>query len=38
MYLNVIDQRIQQDKRIRICDGLVNVKDNNIQLIIDNPT
>ncbi|CAF3363996.1 unnamed protein product [Rotaria socialis] len=38
MYLNVIDQRIQQHKRIRICDGLVNVKDNNIQLIIDNPT
>ncbi|CAF4955322.1 unnamed protein product [Rotaria sp. Silwood1] len=38
MYLNVIHKRIQQHKRIRICDGLVNVKDNNIQLIIDNPT
>ncbi|CAF3793711.1 unnamed protein product [Rotaria magnacalcarata] len=38
MYLNVIDQGIQQHKRIRMCDGLVNVKDNNIQLIIDNPT
>ena len=36
--LSVIDQKIQQNKRIRLCDGLVDVKDHSVQLTIYNPT
>ncbi|CAF1433061.1 unnamed protein product [Rotaria sp. Silwood1] len=38
MLLNVINEKTQQYKRIRLCDGLVNVKNNNLQLTIYNPT
>ena len=36
--LSVIDQKIQQNKRIRLCDGLVDVTDHCVQLTIYNPT
>ncbi|CAF4375410.1 unnamed protein product, partial [Rotaria sordida] len=38
MLFNVISEKTQQYKRIRLCDGLVNVKNNTIQLTIYNPT
>ncbi|CAF1363628.1 unnamed protein product [Rotaria sordida] len=38
MLFNVINEKTQQFKRIRLCDGLVNVKNNTIQLTIYNPT
>ncbi len=38
MLLNVIDENIQRYKRIRLCDGLVDIKNNNVQVTIYNPT
>lgn len=35
--LKVIDQKTQQFKRIRHCDGLVDIKNNTVQLTIYNP-
>jgi predicted aspartyl protease len=38
MLLKVIDEKIQQAKRIRLCDGIVKIKNNSVELTIYNPT
>ena len=38
MFLKAIDEKTQQNKRIRLSDGIIDVKKNNVQLTIYNPS